>query len=77
MCTCFNCGNHAIWQNDWMLSELYGIDYDEDDDRVVIVLYCPTCHSEIYVVHPSPNMDKEFEEEEKKEEDTKKEEAPE
>ena len=68
MYKCFNCGSEIIWQNDWMLSELDGIDYDEDDDRIVNVLYCPNCHSDIYVVHPSPNMDKEMENEEEKEE---------
>ena len=45
MSDCFNCGHQAVWQNDWMLSELIGFDYDEDDDRVVNVLYCPNCHA--------------------------------
>lgn len=63
MITCFNCGSEAIWQSDWMLSELEGIDYEEDDDRVVNLLYCPNCHADIYCVHPSNNMLKEYEEE--------------
>ena len=49
-----------------MQSELDGFEYDEDDERIVNVLYCPHCHSDVYCVHPSPNMEKEYEEEEKK-----------
>jgi len=62
---CFNCGHQLIWQSDFMLSELDGIDYDEDDDRVVNILYCPNCHSDVWVMHPSENMTKEYEEEDK------------
>lgn len=63
---CFNCGSELIWQSDWMESELEGYEpneVDEDDDRVVNYLWCPNCHSDVYVKHPSNNMIKEYEEE--------------
>lgn len=45
---CFACGGELIWENDWMKSELFGC--DEDEDSVVNVLHCKDCGAEVYVV---------------------------
>ena len=64
MYLCFNCNSELIWQSDFMQSELWGGCEEEDDDRIVNVLQCPNCHADVYCVHPSPNMEREYEEEE-------------
>ena len=53
---CPFCDSNLFWNCDYMRSEIYGEEYeDENDDSLVQCVTCPTCGAQFEVVWPSPN----------------------
>lgn len=53
---CLNCGEELVWDGSETLSEMNGVEYDDNDEQTVNTYFCPKCKVEIRVIYPSNNM---------------------
>ena len=63
---CPQCGSHIVWGGDFMYTDLFPIDDDEEvelneygcpvDDSLVSNVYCPHCGASIDIIEPLPSQ---------------------
>lgn len=54
---CMRCGHDLILTSNFMLSEVSGMDLDEDDDAIVTYAECPYCGAK-YELTDTPESEK-------------------